>query len=211
MKRRIFTKGLISALAAAPVLSGVSSLVSAQGQRWSLVADLAECCSCEIPCPCNFGRPTELRCDGNRLIQIREGQFEGEDLAGISFLVTFLMGNWTRIHIDDSMSDAQFATFEKMFPVAFAGFDRLARSKERVSLNVVRTDSTITFTVPESSVEMKLIPGLGGEPIVINGLPNPAYHEYVQYESVNHRHESADATWTYSGTNGFTSVMRVSG
>ncbi|MGB4247716.1 MAG: DUF1326 domain-containing protein [Pseudohongiellaceae bacterium] len=211
MKRRIFTKGLISALAAAPVLSGVSSLVSAQGQRWSLVADLAECCSCEIPCPCNFGRPTELRCDGNRLIQIREGQFEGEDLAGISFVVTFLMGNWTRIHIDDSMSDAQFATFEKMFPVAFAGFDRLARSKERVSLNVVRTDSTITFTVPESSVEMKLIPGLGGEPIVINGLPNPAYHEYVQYESVNHRHESADATWTYSGTNGFTSVMRVSG
>ncbi|MDP1931318.1 MAG: DUF1326 domain-containing protein [Gammaproteobacteria bacterium] len=211
MKRRVFTKGLLSALATAPVLGGVSSLVSAQGQRWSLVADLAECCSCEIPCPCNFGRPTELRCDGNRLIQIREGQFEGENLAGISFVVTFLMGNWTRIHIDDSMSDAQFATFEKMFPVAFAGFDRLARTKARVPLNIVRTDSTINFTVPESSVEMKLIPGLGGEPIVINGLPNPAYHEYVQYESVNHRHESTDATWTYSGTNGFTSVMRVSG
>lgn len=211
MKRRIFTKSLISALATAPVFAGISSLVSAQGQRWSLVADLAECCSCEIPCPCNFGRPTELRCDGNRLIQIREGQFEGEDLAGISFVVTFLMGNWTRIHIDDGMSDAQFATFEKMFPVAFSGFDRLARSKTRVPLNIVRTDSTITFTVPESTVEMKLIPGLGGEPIVINGLPNPAYHEYVQYESVNHRHESADATWAYAGTNGFTSVMRVSG
>ena len=211
MKRRVFTKGLISALATAPLLASVSSVVSAQGQRWSLVADLAECCSCEIPCPCNFGRPTELRCDGNRLIQIREGQFEGENLAGISFVVTFLMGSWTRIHIDDSMSDAQFATFEKMFPVAFAGFDRGARSKERVPLNVARSDSIITFNVPESSVEMKLIAGLGGEPIVINGLPNPAYQEYVQYESVNHRHESAEATWTYSGTNGFTSVMRVSG
>jgi len=210
MKRRSFNKSLLTALTI-PALGGVHTLTSAQTPRWSLVADLAECCSCEIPCSCNFGRPTDLRCDGNRLIQIREGQFEGEDLAGINFLVTFLMGNWTRIHIDDSMSDAQFATFEKMFPVAFAGFDRLARNKARVPLAISRTDSTLAFSVPESSVEMRLLAGLGGSPIVINGLPNPAYHDYVQYESVVHRHESTDASWSYEGTNGFTSVMRVSG
>lgn len=210
MKRRSFNTSLLTALTV-PALGGIHTLASAQTPRWSLVADLAECCSCEIPCSCNFGRPTELRCDGNRLIQIREGQFEGENLAGINFLVTFLMGNWTRIHIDESMSSAQYAAFEKMFPVAFAGFDRLARNKARVPLSISRTDSTISFSVPESRVEMKLMAGLDDSPIMINGLPNPAYHDYVQYESVVHRHESTDSSWSYEGTNGFTSVMRASG
>ena len=83
------------------------------------------------------------------------------------------MGNWTRIHIDDNMSAAQLAIFEKMFPVAFAGFDLMARSRARVPLNPVRTDSIINFTVPESAVELTLMPGLADERIVINGLPNP--------------------------------------
>lgn len=210
MKRRTFTKSLLSAAVAIPGLSAAKTFAAA-GTNWALVADVAECCSCEIPCPCNFGRPTDLRCDGNRLIQIREGQFEGRDLAGINFVVTFLMGNWTRIHIDDSMSADQFATFELMFPVAFAGFDRLARSKKRVPLSITRTEATLTFNVPESHVEMKLLPGIGGEPIVVNGLPSPVFFDYVQYQSVEHRHASEDATWTYAGTNGFTSQMRVSG
>jgi hypothetical protein len=80
-----------------------------------------------------------------------------------------------------------------------------------VPFTVERGTDTIRFTVPESTVEMKLMAGLGGEKIVVNGLPNPAYHEYVQFMSVNHRHTSTDATWEYAGTNGFTSVMRVSG
>ena len=70
---------------------------------------------------------------------------------------------------------------------------------------------TIATSEVSLKVEMKLLPGLGGEKIVIDGLPNPNYYEYVQYESVVHTHESADASWSYSGTNGFTSVMRVSG
>ncbi len=98
-----------------------------------------------------------------------------------------------------------------MFPVIFAGFDRLARSKHRVPFTVERRDGTLRFSVPESSVEMALLPGLSGERIEVNGLPNPAYHEYVQYRAVDQRHSSADATWEYVGTNGFTSVMRVSG
>lgn len=211
MKRREFTGKLVRGLVAVPALSGISPLTLAAEERYRMVADVAECCSCEIPCPCNFGRPTELRCDGNRLIQIREGHFEGADLAGISFVVTFLMGNWTRIHIDEAMTEAQFATFEKMFPVIFAGFDRLARSKQRVPLTVTRADAQLEFTVPESTVVMRLLPGLNGAPIVVDGLPNTAYYQYVQYESVDHRHASADASWQYAGTNGFTSQMRVSG
>ena len=101
MNRRDFNK-VLSVAAVAPAGLAASGIASAA--TWSLAANVAECCSCEIPCPCNFGRPTEQRCDGNRLIEIYEGNADGADLAGIRFLVTFEMGKWTRVYIDDSLS-----------------------------------------------------------------------------------------------------------
>jgi len=211
MQRREFGK-LLGAAAIAPVFTPLGPFGPAERRAWSLVADVAECCSCEIPCSCNFGRPeTDRACHGSRLIRIREGQLDGAPLAGINFVVTFHMGQWTRIYIDDSMSQSQSATLERLLPVAFAGFDRGARIKERVPLTVQGGAGTLRFSVPDSTVEMRLLPGLGGEPIRVSGLPNPAYQEYVQYESVVHTHAGPDATWSYVGTNGFQSVMRANG
>lgn len=184
--------------------------VSPPARRWSFVADVAECCSCEIPCPCNFGRPAET-CFGNRLIRIRSGEFEGADLAGISFLVTFHMGRWTRLYIPYSLTPDQAGTLDRFLPVGFAGFQRLARATERVPLTVTDGEGTFAFSVPDSSVEMKLLPGMDGAPIRIDGLPSNAFYDYVQYESVVHRHGSADGEWSYSGTNGFRSEMRAAG
>ena len=121
MDRREFSR-LVGAAAVVPVL-GPEGVRRRPQASWSLTADLAECCSCDIPCSCNFGRP-ERTCHGTRLIQIREGQLEGDDLAGIRFVVTFYMGNWTRIYVDDALSDALAATLDRLLPVAFAGFDR---------------------------------------------------------------------------------------
>jgi len=208
MDRREFNK-LVGSLAVAPAL--LPNGVQAQARRWSLIADVAECCSCAIPCSCNFGRPEPGTCHGTRLIQIREGQLDGADLSGLRFVVTFEMRVWTRIYMDDSMSDSQVATLERLLPVAFAGFDRIARAKGRAPLTMQETADGFRFGVPESSVEMKLLPGLDGEPIVITGLPNHAYRDYVQHESVVHTHRSGDAEWSYSGTNGFRSVMRANG
>jgi hypothetical protein len=208
MDRREFNK-LVGTLAVAPAL--LPSAARAQAPRWSLVADVAECCSCAIPCSCNFGRPEPGTCHGTRLIQLREGQLDGADLAGLRFVVTFEMRVWTRIYMDARMSDAQVATLERLLPVAFAGFDRQARAKVRAPLTVQEIEDGLRFGVPESTVEMKLLPGLNGERIVITGLPNPAYRDYVQHESVVHTHRSADAEWSYVGTNGFRSVMRANG
>ncbi|MEX1196273.1 MAG: DUF1326 domain-containing protein [Pseudohongiellaceae bacterium] len=209
MKRRDFSR-ILAASAAAPVL-GFGTGVSAQDARWSMVADVAECCSCEIPCPCNFGRPTEKLCSGNRLIQIREGQFEGQSLVGIRFLVTFAMGRWTRIYIDESLSRTQRNTLDRLLPAAFTGFDELARSKTYVPMQVEDGGDTLKFTVPESAVEMRMMRGLDGDPIVINGLPSNVFHNYVQYESVVHRHSGPDTEWSHSGTNGFRSEMYAQG
>jgi hypothetical protein len=213
MLRRDFSK-MLGLVAAGPLLTPAGALAQEPRRdarrRWELGADIAECCSCDIPCSCNFGRPESV-CHGTRLIRIREGQLEGADLAGIDFVVTFFMGRWTRVYMDDSMSDARVATLEQLLPVAFAGFDRAARVKERVPLTIVEGTDTFRFSVPESTVEMKLLPGLDGAPIRITGLPNPAYHDYVQYESVVHEHDGPDLQWSHSGTNGFRSVMRVAG
>jgi hypothetical protein len=208
MDRREFGR-LVGTLAVAPAL--LPSRGEAQARRWSLVADIAECCSCAIPCSCNFGRPEPGTCHGTRLIRIREGQLDGADLAGIDFVVTFEMRVWSRIYIDERLSDGQLATLERLLPVAFAGFDRNARARVRAPLTVQETAEGLRFGVPESTVEMKLLPGLDGGRIVISGLPNPAYRDYVQHESVVHTHRSADGEWSHSGTNGFRSVMRANG
>ncbi|MGE0157932.1 MAG: DUF1326 domain-containing protein [Gemmatimonadales bacterium] len=208
MDRRQFGK-LVGALTVAPAL--IPAKAHARPRRWELVADVAECCSCAIPCSCNFGRPEPGTCHGTRLIRIREGQLEGADLAGIDFVVTFEMRVWTRIYIDDRMDPSRSAALDRLLPVAFAGFDRQARAKLRVPLTIEERPDGLRYSVPESTVEMKLLPGLDGSRIVITGLPNPAYREYVQHESVVHTHRSADATWSYAGTNGFRSVMRVNG
>ena len=205
MKRRDFNY-LLGTAALAPAIMGKTGIAEAASE-WSLKANVAECCSCDIPCPCNFGRPTDLRCDGNRLIEIYEGQVGGADLTGVRFLVTFEMGKWTRIYIDDSLDAAQTAAYDAIMPLAFAGFVNASRSVERVPLSVVRTTDTIAFSTPASEVEMKRLAGLDGSPITISGLPSNVFHDYIQYESVRHVHKGPEREWSYSGTNGFASRM----
>ena len=143
--------------------------------------------------------------------RIREGQFEDADLAGINFVVSFHMANWTRIYMDDALSTAQTETLEQLLPVAFAGFDAGAHVKESVPLNIRDLGDTFEFSVPESLVRIRLFPGIDGSPITISGLPNSTYYQYVQYESVAHNHDSESGSWSHSGSNGFRSVMRASG
>jgi len=209
MKRREFNY-LLGAAAIAPVFLGRTNTVEA-ASAWSFEALIAECCSCEIPCPCNFGRRTDLRCDGNRLIEIYRGQVGGANLAGVRFLVTFEMGKWTRIYVDDNLDAVQMKAYDAIMPLAFGGFLKASRSVERVPLSVVRSGETIAFSTPASEVEMKRLAGLDGKPIKISGLPSNAFHDYIQYESVRHFHKGPDREWSYSETNGFSSKMLASG
>lgn len=206
MRRREFNK-ILGAAAVAP--AWVTPAVGATSD-WSLEANIAECCSCAIPCSCNFGRPTSLRCDGNRLVEIYDGQIDGVRLAGIRFLFAFEMGKWSRIYIDESLDDAQTDAADSILPLAFGYFVGIARSVERVPMDVKRSYNLIQFSTPASQVEMKPLAGLDGSPIKISGLPSNAFHDYVQYESVKHVHEGPDRQWAHSGSNGFVSRMFAS-
>ncbi len=194
-------------LLATPITSSTQTTAPA----WSIRADVAESCSCAVSCPCNFGNPTKAPCNGTRLIEIHDGHFDGIDLKGVSFAVTFLMGQWSKIYVNDTIADRQMKALEGLLPVAFGGFYKGMRSLQRVPLSIERTSDTVTYSVPESTVAIERVRGLNGTPITIDGLPSPAFIGYTQYRSTAHRHKSADAEFSYSGTNGFTSRMEAEG
>ena len=178
--------------------------------NWHLTATVAESCSCTVSCPCNFGgNPNRTPCEGNRLIAIKSGHFEDVDLAGVTFLITFEMRGWSKIYVNDTVSDRQKAAVESLLPIAFAGFHRGMLSFTKAPITMEITDRKVTFSGPESSVEMDVMRGYDGKPVKILNLPNPAYQDYTQYRSISHTHKSEKASWNHSGTNGFTSTMDV--
>src|SRR5262245_55806968 len=188
----------------------VTALPHAQSPNWHVTATVAESCSCTVSCPCNFGGdPTKLPCHGNRMISITAGHYEDVDLAGVTFLVTFSMSEWSKIHVSDKVSEKQMAAVEKLLPIAFAGFHRgmLSLTKAPITMNI--TETHVAFSGPESSVEMDVLKGFGGKPVKVMNLPSAAFQDYTQFKSVAHTHASDKATWSYSGTNGFTSTMDV--
>lgn len=178
--------------------------------NWHLVATVAESCSCTISCPCNFGgEPNRNPCEGNRLIAIKSGHYEGVDLANVSFLVTFTMRSWSKIYVSDKVSEKQMAAVEALLPIAFAGFHRGMLSFTKAPITMDITEKRVRFSGPESSVDMEVMSGFGGKPVKIMNLPNPAYQDYTQYKSVTHKHSSDKTTWSHAGTNGFTSTMEA--
>src|SRR6188474_1671574 len=144
MKRR-FVAGVSIALAA------LSAPPRAAAPNWHLTATVAESCSCTVSCPCNFGgEPNRTPCEGNRLISITEGKYEDVDLAGVAFIATFIMRNWSKIYVSDKVSVRQMAAVESLLPLAFAGFHRgmLSLAKGPVTMDI--TESRVRFSGPES-------------------------------------------------------------
>jgi hypothetical protein len=197
----------------AAVVIGIVALSApprAADANWHLTATVAESCSCKISCPCNFGgEPTKNPCEGNRLISINSGHYEGVDLKGVAFLVTFTMRDWSKVYVSDKVSDAQMKAVEALMPIAFAGFHRGMLSFTKAPITMELTESRVRFSGPESSVDMEVMRGFGGKPVKVLNLPNPAYQDYTQFKSVSHTHTAADHPFSYSGTTGFTSTMDV--
>jgi hypothetical protein len=207
-------------------VSGVPATVAAQGSSatqaqaspsasrpvppWQFTATVAESCSCTVSCPCNFGgRPNRTPCQGNRLISITKGHFGDVDLAGVSFLVTFELGSWSKIYVNDTVTDAQKSAADALLPIAFAGFRSSMQSFEKTPMTIEMTESRVRFSTPESSVDMEVMRGFGGQPVTIQNLPNPAYQNYTQFKSVTHQHKSDGHEFSHSGTNGFTSTWEA--
>jgi len=55
--------------------------------QWNLAGDRFDICSCDIPCPCEFAqRPTGNHCQGVLAWHVREGQYGGVKLDGLTLV-----------------------------------------------------------------------------------------------------------------------------
>jgi hypothetical protein len=204
----VYLVAFVIALSGAFVAARQTSRPSAPD--WNLTATVAESCSCVVACPCNFGgEPSRMPCEGNRIISITSGRYDGVDLGGVALLVTFNMRTWSKIYISDRASDQQMKAVEALLPIAFAGFHKGMLSFTKAPITMQLTGDRVTFSGPESSVEMQVVRGFDGQPIRIHNLPSPVFQEYTQYRSVTHRHASAAHSFSHAGTNGFTSTWRA--
>lgn len=212
---RVPTILIPSAFLIAFVMSGAALVAMGQAPGpatpdWHVTATVAESCSCAVSCSCNFGgSPNRVPCEGSRFISITDGHYDDVDLAGVSFLVTFEMRQWSKIYVSDTISDRQQAALEAVLPLAFGGFRSTMTSMTRGPVTIEMRDGRVRFSGPESAVDMEVMRGFGDRPVKILNLPNPAYQDYTQFRSVSHTHASADHRFSHSGTNGFTSTMTV--
>ena len=178
----------------------------ARQPSWKMSATVAESCSCTVSCPCNFGgEPSHMPCEGNRIISIDSGNYDGVDLAGVQLIVTFNMRNWSKIYVSDKVSDQQMKAVEAMLPLAFAGFHKGMLSFTKAPITMEVTESRVKFSGPESSVEMEVLKGFNGKTVKVLNLPSAVFQDYTQFKSVSHTHTSATHSWSHKGTNGFTS------
>lgn len=171
---------------------------------WAMSARLVESCCCNAICPCMVGSPPTLGfCHGNRLVQIDEGHLGDVDLDGVTFIVTFNIGNWTKLYFSDEASEAQVgATVELLRKQSGFLYGDLLEV-ERVPMQVERSAARIAYSTPQTTTEIEAMLGEDDEPIQVTNL---RFRDYTQYESVvvSHAAEDDSQSFEYSGTNGFT-------
>jgi hypothetical protein len=92
---------------------------------WSMTGEYVETCSCELMCPCNLSLDhgaTYDFCRVTLVFDIREGEIEGTDVAGLKVAAiadtpkVMTEGNWKLgVFIDAEASDEQFDKLVQVF------------------------------------------------------------------------------------------------
>jgi hypothetical protein len=98
---------------------------------WSLEGSYVETCSCELMCPCNLSfdhGATYDFCRVTLVFNVREGQVDGTDIAGMKVAViadtpkVMTEGNWRLgVFIDDRATDEQFEKLTGVFTGQLGG------------------------------------------------------------------------------------------
>jgi hypothetical protein len=98
---------------------------------WKLTGSYAETCSCELMCPCNLSfdhGATYDFCRATLVFDLREGEIEGTDIAGLKVVViidtpkVMTDGNWRLgMFIDERGSDEQADKLGRVFSGQLGG------------------------------------------------------------------------------------------
>jgi hypothetical protein len=98
---------------------------------WNLKGSYVETCSCELMCPCNLSMDhgaTYDFCRVTLVFNIREGDIEGTDIAGLKVAAiadtpkVMTEGNWRLgVFVDEQASDEQFDKLVQVFSGQLGG------------------------------------------------------------------------------------------
>lgn len=118
-----------------------------------------------------------------------------------------------KYYVSENATDEQVKAAQQLIQAVFAeGLppDVKVLSSEKVPVSVERTETTVKFSVPASTVEIEMVEARDGKPIKIQNLPGAWAVDYTQYKSITNRHFSKDKEFSYSGTNGYTAKWDIS-
>jgi len=204
---------LMLAFAVIAIMAG-----SAVSQDWALKGDHAEACCCNAACPCNFGSPpTRGYCEGNALLEIKEGHYGDVHLDGIAVVLAFRFGEWVKPYVSENATDeqakaaVQLMKLEPTYGIVFSYGDPKILSSEKAPVSIEKTSTKLKFSVPTSTVEIEMTKGRDGKPIKIQNLSFPFLKDYTQYKTITNSHHSEDKEFSYSGTHAARSKIEASG
>lgn len=186
-----------------------------KAQKWSIDVDYAESCECDAPCPCLIGNdPTHRQCTGNSIIIIKKGYLDTVNIDGLKMYVTFELGEWSKVYVDPTARQAQIEALKKILTqpgtVPFL-FEGKLLSLEKVPVMVTTTDSTFSYSVPDSYTQIKYLKGKDGKPVSLQNLRSNFASNNKLAQSVKLEHTGDDKAFSYSGTHGMVTHFTASG
>ncbi len=201
MKKMVLTLVLSLAL----MVFMTTSMVA---QEWSVKGNYIESCSCNPACPCIFGSsPTLGHCDASGLLEIKEGHYGDVSLDGISVLQTGRLGKWIKYYLSENATDEQINVVAPLMKALYGFGDMEVLAIEKAPITVERSDTKVKFAGPVSTVEIEMMKGKDGKPVKIQNLAAPYLTEVTLYKSITNSHKSEDREFSYSGTNGLTTMV----
>jgi hypothetical protein len=175
---------------------------------WNLKGSYAETCSCELMCPCNLTLDhgaTYDYCRVTLVFNIREGEIEGTDVAGLKVAAiadtpkVMTEGNWRiGVFVSEEASDEQLDGLVRVFSGQLggpmAGLAPLVGEMlgvERAPIEVVddglrhavRVGDAIDFEIED------IVPfgSEGGQPVRFQGMFHPVGSDLVMAEAKRSR------------------------
>jgi hypothetical protein len=164
---------------------------------WNLSGELIETCSCNMLCPCWFGQADLMLmdqgfCGTSLLLRVRQGSYDGTDIAGQNTVVTlhfpgptlFDANATARVYVDERASAAQQAALETIMQGASGGGMEVPASlvsswlpTRRTPIAVTESDGKVTASLPGLGelVSQRLVNDLGNKMTMQNAAFSVAF------------------------------------
>ena len=128
----------------------------------------------------------------------------------MKLMMSWRGGEWVKYYVDPKASDDQMAAVQEVMNLVNPSFKKMkVLSVERVPITVERTETTVKYSVPDSTAEIEMIKGKNGKPILTKNHPHPLKENHVQYKSIVHRHMNQEKSFDHTETNGFAGTLDV--